>query len=230
MSHEHRFIFMKTRKTAGTSIEIALSRYCGSEDAITRILPEDEAIRAELGLGPQNFTYPIPARKWGRRHLGDLARLRRPTRDLMPHTNAMRARRHVGTDVWDAYFKFCFIRNPWDRFVSSYYWEVDSQHGSHIELLSLDHFLARWNPARDTAMYMLDGRVAVDFVGRFERLTDDLRTGLATVGIEYDGWLPTAKATTGRNRRSYRDVLEPHHVEFIREQCRDEIERFGYEF
>ncbi len=35
VSHEHGFIFMKTRKTAGTSVEIALSRICGPDDVIT---------------------------------------------------------------------------------------------------------------------------------------------------------------------------------------------------
>ncbi|MEL6382956.1 MAG: chondroitin 4-O-sulfotransferase, partial [Cyanobacteria bacterium J06626_18] len=29
ISHEYKFIFLKTRKTAGTSIEIALSKFCG---------------------------------------------------------------------------------------------------------------------------------------------------------------------------------------------------------
>ena len=32
-SHAHRFVFVKTRKTAGTSLEIALSRHCGPSDA-----------------------------------------------------------------------------------------------------------------------------------------------------------------------------------------------------
>ena len=56
VSHRHRFIFIKTRKTASTSIEIALSQFCGPEDIITPIHPDDEAIRRSLGYpGPQNF-------------------------------------------------------------------------------------------------------------------------------------------------------------------------------
>jgi len=37
ISHAHRFVFIKTRKTAGTSLEIARSRYCGARDVITAI-------------------------------------------------------------------------------------------------------------------------------------------------------------------------------------------------
>ena len=55
ISHKHKFIFIKTRKTAGTSIEIALSKYCGDKDVITRISKKDERIREALGnRGPQN--------------------------------------------------------------------------------------------------------------------------------------------------------------------------------
>jgi len=35
ISHKHKFIFMKTRKTAGTSIQVALSKICGPDDIIT---------------------------------------------------------------------------------------------------------------------------------------------------------------------------------------------------
>ena len=54
-SHAHRFVFVKTRKTAGTSLEIALSRHCGPADIVTRISPKDEELRtASGGVGPQN--------------------------------------------------------------------------------------------------------------------------------------------------------------------------------
>ena len=42
VSHRHRFIFIKTRKTAGTSIEIALSAHCGPDDIMSPISKEDE--------------------------------------------------------------------------------------------------------------------------------------------------------------------------------------------
>jgi len=53
VSHEHKFIFLKTKKTAGTSIELALTELCGPEDVITPLTEIDEARRAN-GRGPQN--------------------------------------------------------------------------------------------------------------------------------------------------------------------------------
>jgi hypothetical protein len=46
VSHEHKFIFLKSKKTAGTSIELALSQLCGPSDILTPLTRIDEASRA----------------------------------------------------------------------------------------------------------------------------------------------------------------------------------------
>jgi len=70
VSHKYKFIFIKTSKTAGTSIEIALSRFCGKKDIITKISKSDENIRRGLGYpGPQNYFIPLyryKIRDWAR--------------------------------------------------------------------------------------------------------------------------------------------------------------------
>lgn len=56
LSHDWRFLFLKTRKTAGTSVEIALSRICGPLDVITPISPADQAQRnKDSGTLPRNY-------------------------------------------------------------------------------------------------------------------------------------------------------------------------------
>ena len=65
ISQRYKFIFIKTMKTAGTSIEVALSKYLGADDVITPIFEEDEPLRAAPGYrGPQN--YLVPLRRWKR--------------------------------------------------------------------------------------------------------------------------------------------------------------------
>ena len=44
ISHKHKFIFLKVQKTAGTSMEIALSEHCGAGDILTPLHPDDEAM------------------------------------------------------------------------------------------------------------------------------------------------------------------------------------------
>ena len=64
VSHRLRLIFVKTRKTASTSVEIALARFCGDADIITRDTPADQALRDSLSVrGPQH-EYGIPLRHY----------------------------------------------------------------------------------------------------------------------------------------------------------------------
>ena len=53
--HTHKFIFLKTRKTGGTSVEIALSGCCDETDIITPVTPRDEYLRLQVGRPCQNF-------------------------------------------------------------------------------------------------------------------------------------------------------------------------------
>jgi hypothetical protein len=91
ISHKYQFIFVKTLKTAGTSIEVFLSRYCGPDDIVTPILPPIELHR------PRN-------------HEG-----------FFNHIPAAEIRERVDPDVWRTYFKFCVERNPWDKTLSYYH-------------------------------------------------------------------------------------------------------------
>jgi len=73
VSHEHKFIFLKTKKTAGTSIELALTELCGPQDVITPLTEIDEARRTN-GRGPQNWRLhgwwdsprPLFKRRWSK--------------------------------------------------------------------------------------------------------------------------------------------------------------------
>lgn len=55
LSHEHRFVFIKGVKVAGTSAEIALSQICGAEDVITPVTPVDERYRLGTAGEPRNY-------------------------------------------------------------------------------------------------------------------------------------------------------------------------------
>lgn len=227
VSHRYRFIFLKTRKTAGTSIEIALSRFCGPDDIITPIWKEDEGTRRQLGYrGPQNYLAPI-----GDYTLADwknwLVKRRRKLR-FYNHMPASEIRFHVGQPVWDSYYKFCFERNPWDRVISQYFWRGRLRPGQ-----TMTGFLATDGPAllrrSGYEMYTIDNRVAVDRICRYENLAEELETVRTRLGIPEPLALPWAKAQFRTDKRSYNEILNASEKAKIAALFREEIDLLGYE-
>ena len=44
LSHKHRYIFIKSKKTAGSSVQFALEKHCGKEDIFTRIQDDSKRL------------------------------------------------------------------------------------------------------------------------------------------------------------------------------------------
>ena len=228
ISHRHKFIFMRTTKTASTSMEIALSRFCGPEDVITPINPEDEPVRNELGIFPQNHSRP--RKPWEYRPK-DIARAllykqRAEKKLFWNHMSATQVRDKVTQPVWDSYFKFCFVRNPWDRAISRYYWNLSRD----SRMNDLDKSLRKNDPNSYFDIYSINGKLAVDFVGKFENMKEDLKTIYERLNLPFDGWLPRTKAKSRVDKRNYTDMLSPKQAEYIRKKCEREIEFFKYAY
>lgn len=229
LSHEHRFIFLKTTKTAGTSIEIALSRFCGPNDVITPISPEDEALRTELGYrGPQRYLSPIW--EYRPRDIRRLMQGKGPKMRFYNHMSALEIRARVDPDVWRSYFKFCVARNPWDRAISLYYW----WHQSTETRPGLSDFLKSKAPRKlmekGWELYTISNEIAVDKVCRYEHLHADLEGVRVRLGLPEPLHLPGAKSSHRTERGTYRDSYGEAERELIRKGFQPEIEALRYEF
>ena len=227
ISHEYRYIFLKTNKTAGTSVEIALSGFCGPEDVITPILPTDEAKRSEMGFrGPQNFDIPFTrysAKDWA------ALLVKGKRRRFYNHIPASRVRNYVDRTVWDSYFKFCFERNPWDRLVSMYYWRCKREPRPTIgEFLASETALILKQNGHD--VYTIDGQVAVDRICRFENLTEEMERIRNELGMPAQLAIPRTKSGFRKDKRSYRDILSEGERAQIADLFREEIDLLGYEY
>lgn len=226
VSHKYRFIFIKTVKTAGTSIEIALSKYLGRNDIITPISPEDETIRMELGhRGPQNFLKPLH-----KNSLRDWARLvKNGEREayFVNHMGARDIRERVGLRVWNDYYKFCFARNPWDRIVSLYYWEYRDEPRPNFSQFVLSNQIEAIK-RRGSDLYTIDGDIVVDRVCRYEHLVEDLEEVRKRVGIPDPLSLPTAKSRFRRNKKLETLSFDKDENDAVAAVAKMEIELLGY--
>jgi hypothetical protein len=214
VSHRHRFIFLKTSKTASTSVEIALSKYCGEQDVITPISQRDERRRKALGYpGPRNYVLPEPVEPG--------AGTRGPRR-FRRHMRAIRVRDLLPPAVWESYYKFCVVRNPWDRLVSMYFWRTRSPDAGGI-----DSFLADGLPRSlrrlGIDIYTIDGEVVVDRLCRFDHLEQDLEEVRKTIGLPGPLDLPAAKTGIRPPGTPYQDVLSADCIESVARHCDDEL-------
>jgi hypothetical protein len=178
ISHEHRFIFVKTRKTAGTSVEVFLG---GLVEPGAIVTPVNPPVDGHVARNYRPRFNPGPEMLRTRKLVGPLkSAIRRNT--FYNHIDAQRIRERVGSRVWDSYFKFCFERDPWDKVVSQYYFRRSR---TDVETpATFRDFILQGPLVSDWGIYSLDGEPAMDFIGRFEHLDDDLRNALTEIGID----------------------------------------------
>lgn len=227
ISHKYKFIFIKTKKTAGTSLEVFLSQHCGEEDIFTPISPPVEPHRARNYKGVWN---PIPemlAQDSLRSAGGSLQNLLR-RKKYFNHIKASLVRLRLPERIWSSYFKFCVDRNPWDKTVSHYYM-VNKRIGGG---LSFDDYLARGNLCWNYPRYTDEqGNLLVDKVLQYESLNEDLAPIFQELGIPFDGSLGVrAKSKIRQDRRPYQEILSDRQKALIQSAFQPEIDLLGYEF
>lgn len=227
ISHEHRFISIKSGKTASTSVEKALAQICGPQDVLA--ISENSQVdnrNVELSI-TQAFKLwlPVPPRIKKTKH-------RRWRRNFYDHIPAYRLRRIVDRSVWDGYTKMTVVRNPFDRALSNYFWNNrnnppadDLEADINRYVLSMSHYnFSLWE------MFALRDRMLLDVYMRYERLDEDFRRFVGGLGIDPVPALSHEKSGFRPKRLHYRDVLSPESRRLIETHARREFECFGYEW
>lgn len=160
---------------------------------------------------------------------------------------------HLSQPEYDSLYTFSFVRNPWQRIVSEYLYRNYFQHRSFADFVlnklprpgrddKYRHVMPQYDMLHDR-----DGRLLVDFVGRFENLQGDFDNVCARLGIA-ESTLPhrnpSDKASrnlrrrirnivwfNGENaRRHWRDYYDERTRAAVAELYGRDIETFGYAF
>lgn len=228
ISHRYQFIFVKTVKTAGTSIEAYLNAFLGPEDVATPIYPPIEGV---FGKNHEGFFNPIPeVMARGVRALPGAGRDQVRRRRYYNHLPAYKIRARAGADLWNRYYTFAVERNPWDKTVSYY-----SMKAARSETpLSWGDFVKGNEHCRNLLHYVEPRRpstIIVDRVVRYEHLDDELLEVFRQLGIPFEGTLgEKAKSQYRVDRRPYADWYDEAQRLRIGEVFADEISLHGYRF
>lgn len=165
--------------------------------------------------------------------------------ELPYHYTASQYRVIFGRRTFNSYFKFAFVRNPWDRLYSAYRylkaggWNDNDKawfrdNVSHLP--SFDHFVNDWLSQdhlhahmhfRPQYEFICDrrGRVLVDYLGYFETLSDDFNIVAEKIGSE--ARLAHRNASP---RDDYRRAYTPETRQIVAQLYARDIELFGYGF
>lgn len=150
---------------------------------------------------------------------------------LGQHFHRRKAIRTFGAAKWFNYYKFAFVRNPWDRFVSLYHFRKKYQ-TMHIRGRSFKRCMMamfREYPPRvhQQHFWVMDGDTQiVDFIGRFENLHEDFAKVCKAIGAE--------GVVLGHHNKTehahYSHYYDDECLEFVTANCARDIELFGYKF
>ena len=124
VSHAKKFIFTKTAKTGGTSVEVAFQRYCAPPNSD---LDSGEPSVTEYGIVGARGKNAQTATWWN-------------------HMSARQIKHQLGDNVWDEYFKFSIVRNPYDKVVSWFHFRNPKAQG--LEEKNMLELFNEW-PRRD---------------------------------------------------------------------------------
>ncbi len=204
ISTVHKFVFAAIPKTGTHSVRRALREHMGPEDL------------EQVGLFVQR-SLPIP----------DLARIGHG------HISLAQLRPYMAPGDFERFFKFAFVRNPFDRFVSySSFITREQGHFDRDPQKVMRHFLA--NPPLDHILFRpqhefvtdSEGALLTDYVGRVEQMQQSYDEICERIGIS----TATLDKVNSSRRKSYRDYYDDALIEGVAKLYARDLELFGYEF
>jgi hypothetical protein len=220
-SHSKRFLYFKTKKTAGTSVEIYFEPHCLKPGSWRPEHARTETVSAHGIIGS----------RMGGRSGTDI---------WFNHMPAVLVREHIGHDIFNAYYKFCVIRNPYDKMVSRFWWNLRHSEDERRALLAAPFaavtarfrkflLLGTQRFADDRDVYSIGGEAVMDRFIRYECLHEDLQAVCTHLGLPYaPERLGTYKSGFNTRPEHFSEYYDPPSRKRIEAEFDWEIERFDY--
>lgn len=232
---KQKILFLKPQKVAGTSFEIALSRFAGPNDIITPISEEDEITRQERGYPScQNYQEPFQdVLKSKRKAVQFIYRRKRATL-FYNHISAALARERLGAKHFDEAYKVSIVRNPFDYLISMYFWK----NRNNSDALSFVDWVAK-NPTlinSNNEQYFIGGKMVIDFFIRYESASQDIaeleRNFPEIVGLSKEFSSLSAKGGTRPKASTTSEIFKDKQqlIESVRFFNGQIFDKFGYDY
>lgn len=215
LSYKNRFIFIHNYRVAGSSISYALRKYSLQIPYFNKIWIKT------LESMPGGWQLNKLAVKFFR------------LSSFRDHHRAQEIKKVLPENIWDDFFKFGFVRNPWDWQVSLYHFMLRNKNHHQHQLIknmkSFDQYID-WRVSFNKHLqkdffYDSKNKLLVNFVGKFENLEQDFTKICEAIGIKTH--LPHDNRT---KHEDYHQYYNQKTKDLISQHFREDIKLFNYEF
>jgi len=147
---------------------------------------------------------------------------------------------HYPINDYKNYFKFAFIRNPWDRLVSCWKNKVIDEnhfHFSQEELLKMQkfenfvNFVSEQNISKCNHHLRLQSKLIdmnnLDYLGRFENFREHLKGIMKIIGIPD---IKISRINESKDRNGYMSYYDEQLIQKVAEIYSRDINLFSYDF
>ena len=234
ISFKYKFIFIKTYKTAGSSIESYLYKYLNSSDVYAHTA-DNVGINCWGAFDSENKlskffdqnTYQERTKKKLRFYAHMPAWLVKER--LEPYS------KKLNFDIFENFYKFSVIRNPYDLIVSDYYWRKNSNTRKEKSFNDILHELSN-NKYQTYGLLNLNKlmdikrkNIICDYIIKYEELNEGLSIVFNKLNIPFNGKLEIYKKKLNRDK-NYQKFYNDKSRKLIEKIFKKEIEIFNYKF
>ena len=210
ISFEHSFIFLKTFKTASTSTDVYFEQYCC--DNIIEERKRNETITEKGIIGERMFKKT--------HNESDLT--------YFNHQTAKKIKRNIGDTIFNSYFKFCNVRNPFDMLVSNYLFYDIYNNISFIDFIKNENYLNKIIK-RDSKIYTIKGDFILDDFIKYESIEEDIsrisnKLNLPMSNRSLGVYVKSKKRLTD----DYMSFYNEETIEIVKNSFKKYIDYFGY--
>ena len=230
ISHQYRFIFIKTVKTAGTSVEAFLEPYCCPPGHVVQHWTP--TLVSDFGVVGQRWPNNDRDNLGYYNHMPASA-----VKSIFPH--------------FDKYSKVTVVRDPYDRAISYFHFshptftppggmsldkaiELVRNGSKDILQESFVRFL-RYGLPDEQQLLCIDGVMAIQYCLRFEQLYSDLTKLVKSLSLPITSSISESLPAFKMNRQlrpdcpPIADYLSRDAVELINKQCEWSFDTFNYD-